>query len=713
MSPKSTNTVQELTKINANKEAARQCLLAADKYLKDSEFSLARTELDKALKLDPSNGYIYAFQDRINYFEDQRKKEQAAQASEARIAELNRVAAAVPAPAPEVKPVAPNKPLPKAALQQIPIPDRQAPTQKQIPQPASSPQPPPSVPSAAKPSGVENRAAQTPVDHQGKKAEEARSAAEEQRRREEEARVAEEEQRRRESDTRMAAEVEIRREAEQRAFEEQRQKELQERAALEDMIRKELEARVAEEERKRKDLETRILQERKQKELETLKIEEQKRKELEARFAAEEQRRKELEARLAAEEQRKRDEDLRAAEERRRKETEEQAAEERRKLREMEARAAEEERRRKELEARIAEEERKRKELELKALEEENKRREAELRTREAQKQKEREAREAAELAQKEAEARELEDLRRKESEEQAKREADARALEELKRKEAEERAAEERKKLDEMRRQVEELTAALEQEKHAREEIVKHNLQNAVKQLRTTMEAAWVNGAPKEQVGQAIHELAGSLSIPEDVEQSVQREVKLEMYSRAVKEVIAKRKLLRNSSSTLEWLRKVYQVSVAEYLENESKFLLDLVADQYKGTVLLISKSLGTREDITPRLKSTGYAVVQASTPEQALEKIEKVNPNIVLCDVEFPGGLSGVRFLHVLRANAKFNFIPFILLTEPGEIGAIKASDLKQNEGCLKRPVDYEELNNLMNEKLTYFRDYISSLA
>jgi CheY-like chemotaxis protein len=272
---------------------------------------------------------------------------------------------------------------------------------------------------------------------------------------------------------------------------------------------------------------------------------------------------------------------------------------------------------------------------------------------------------------------------------------------------------SEEQEKIIEMRRQIEELTQALEQEKRAREEITKRNLQKAVKQLRVALEVAWVNGAPVEKAADSLHELALSLSIPAEVEQSIIREVKLEMYSRAVKEVIAKRKLLRSSSSTLEWLRKVYQVSVAEYLENESKFLLDLVADQYKGTILLVSKAIGTKEDPTPRLKSAGYAVVQAATPESALEKIEKVNPNLILCDTEFPDSLSGVRFLHVMRANSKFSFVPFILVGEAAEVAQLKSSELKPNEGAIRRPLDYEELTALMNEKLAYFREYISALA
>jgi PleD family two-component response regulator len=291
-------------------------------------------------------------------------------------------------------------------------------------------------------------------------------------------------------------------------------------------------------------------------------------------------------------------------------------------------------------------------------------------------------------------------------------RQEEVRVAEELRRKEAELRVAEEQRKLDDMRRQVEELTRALEQEKNARHEISRLNLQSPAKQLREALEAAWINGAPDENAAQELHQRALSLSIPSDVEQSLIREVKLDMYSKAVKEVVAKRKLLRSSSSTLEWLRKVYQVSVAEYLENESKFLLDLVADQYKGTVLLVSKLIGTKEDITSRLKSSGFAVVQAITPENALEKIEKVNPNIILCDADFPGGLSGVKFLHVLRVNSKFNYVPFVLIGDAAEVAQLKSSELKANEGVIKQPIEYEELTNLMNDKLAWFREYISSL-
>lgn len=267
---------------------------------------------------------------------------------------------------------------------------------------------------------------------------------------------------------------------------------------------------------------------------------------------------------------------------------------------------------------------------------------------------------------------------------------------------------------LEEMKRQIEMLTHSLEQEKKAREDMSKQQLQSNVLQVRTSMEKAWANGAPNEQEEEELHKLAVSLSIPENVEHSLRREVKLKMYSTAVKEVISKRQLLRSSSSTLEWLRKVYQVSMEEYLEYETKFLLDLVADQYKGTLLYVTPNVKTKDELIPRLKSAGYAVVLSGTPEEALEKIEKINPNIILCHTEFsPGSLSGIKFLHLLRASAKFNFIPFLLLCESAEVSQLKSSELRHHEGFLKKPVDVDELMIAMNEKLAHFRDYVSSLS
>lgn len=266
---------------------------------------------------------------------------------------------------------------------------------------------------------------------------------------------------------------------------------------------------------------------------------------------------------------------------------------------------------------------------------------------------------------------------------------------------------------LMEMKRQIEELNRALQEEKKAREDMSSRQMQAAIKQFRTSLEKAWMNGAPPEKEIQELRKLATSLSITDEAEHSLTREVKLEMYSRAVKEMISKRKLLKSSSSTMEWLRKVYQVTISEYLENESKFLMDLVADQFKGTLLFVTSDTDTKNSLIPKLKLAGFAVVTVPNPETALEKIEKINPNIIMCEAEFPeASLSGVKFLHVLRVNSKFNFLPFILVCDDKGIQTVQQSELRPNEGLVKKPVDFDGLSGQINEKLAHFREYITSL-
>jgi len=139
----------------------------------------------------------------------------------------------------------------------------------------------------------------------------------------------------------------------------------------------------------------------------------------------------------------------------------------------------------------------------------------------------------------------------------------------------------------------------------------------------------------------------------------------------------------------------------------------LERLADQYKGTILLISSDPAISSDLSKKLKTSGYAVVLAPNPESALDKIEKIHPNIILSDVEFAEeNLSGIKFLHVLRLNSKFSFIPFIFLGDRKDIDQLQSSELRPIEGFVQKPVDVNELIAVMNEKLKHFRDYIANL-
>jgi len=98
------------------------------------------------------------------------------------------------------------------------------------------------------------------------------------------------------------------------------------------------------------------------------------------------------------------------------------------------------------------------------------------------------------------------------------------------------------------MRRQIDELSCALEIERKAREEIVNQQLEASVRQLRAVLEKAWQYGEPKSDEAEEIQKLVRNSQYIAWGRSIDNAEVKLMMYGKAVKEVIAKRKLLRSS---------------------------------------------------------------------------------------------------------------------------------------------------------------------
>ena len=70
------NVTKNTAPASSPKQAAQQCFVTADKFIKESKFQEARYEIEKAKRIEPTNAYIQAFVDRIAFFEQQQKKDQ-------------------------------------------------------------------------------------------------------------------------------------------------------------------------------------------------------------------------------------------------------------------------------------------------------------------------------------------------------------------------------------------------------------------------------------------------------------------------------------------------------------------------------------------------------------------------------------------------------------------------------------------------------------
>jgi len=87
--------------------------------------------------------------------------------------------------------------------------------------------------------------------------------------------------------------------------------------------------------------------------------------------------------------------------------------------------------------------------------------------------------------------------------------------------------------------------------------------------------------------------------------------------------------------------------------------------------------------------LENGGFTVDQAADAEQAMSRLERVVPDLILMDIALPG-MSGLALTRVLKSDARLKCVPIVALTA----SAMKGDDSKAFEaGCdgyISKPID-----------------------
>lgn len=86
--------------------------------------------------------------------------------------------------------------------------------------------------------------------------------------------------------------------------------------------------------------------------------------------------------------------------------------------------------------------------------------------------------------------------------------------------------------------------------------------------------------------------------------------------------------------------------------------------ADATGGTILVVDDHEPNRVLLADILEMQGYAVLAASSGEEALERIRSNHPDLILLDVNMPG-VDGLEVCRRLRADPATTSLPIILVT------------------------------------------------
>jgi signal transduction histidine kinase len=118
-------------------------------------------------------------------------------------------------------------------------------------------------------------------------------------------------------------------------------------------------------------------------------------------------------------------------------------------------------------------------------------------------------------------------------------------------------------------------------------------------------------------------------------------------------------------------------------------------------GTLLLAEDNMANILTIGEYLESHGYEVMNAQDGLQAIEMAEKINPKLILMDIQMPA-LDGLEAIRRLRKNPRFASTPIIALTAlamPGD--RERCLEAGANE-YMSKPVSLKALVKTMDDLL-----------
>jgi CheY-like chemotaxis protein len=118
-------------------------------------------------------------------------------------------------------------------------------------------------------------------------------------------------------------------------------------------------------------------------------------------------------------------------------------------------------------------------------------------------------------------------------------------------------------------------------------------------------------------------------------------------------------------------------------------------VARRAKGrpVVLAVDGDTRTLALLRTSLEPAGYAVVTASTGEQALDELHKIVPSVIVIELETPG-FSAYDLCHIVKHDDRLQQVPLVLVTGRGSVKDYSAARDLGAVICMPKPFKADRL-------------------
>lgn len=125
---------------------------------------------------------------------------------------------------------------------------------------------------------------------------------------------------------------------------------------------------------------------------------------------------------------------------------------------------------------------------------------------------------------------------------------------------------------------------------------------------------------------------------------------------------------------------------------------VLDKIATARSQQVLIIEDNTDAAESLRLLLTIAGHTALIAETGPAALTLLESATPDIIICDIGLPGGMSGYELASAVRSQPRFARILMVALTGYGREDDRDAAIAAGFNMHVTKPMDPEKLNLLI---------------
>ncbi|MFI5253505.1 MAG: PleD family two-component system response regulator [Bacteroidota bacterium] len=221
-------------------------------------------------------------------------------------------------------------------------------------------------------------------------------------------------------------------------------------------------------------------------------------------------------------------------------------------------------------------------------------------------------------------------------------------------------------------------------------------------------LRGAWKYGKRSDADTALLVEARAELEITEEDHLRLEKEIKLESYVASIKNAWRQKKIIPTQPAAFDEFRKRFDISPEEHMEVEARLLGELQGQQKKEMIMYIDDDIGLTEVIDETLKDAGYKTLIATSPEQALQQMKNVIPDMIICDVRFPNSnMNGLGIYDEVRKMPDFNTVPFIFLSGVSDSQIMIAGLSSGADDYVTKPFNPDRLLALIEGKLKRYKE------